>query len=354
MATTIGSLAVSILARVAPFTKGMKQAQGATRSFSQRIQSTGKSLLNFGSVITGISFGGLAMFAKQQLDALDALGKLSDKLGVSTENLAAWHHGAEKAGLSAEALDRGLGAMVRNVGKFAEAGGPAAKRLEALGFSFAELGALKSDEMFTRVADRIRALPTLAEKSAAAFEIFGKSGQDLMPILQAGSAGLAAMRKEGDALGITFSRQQAEKVGQFNDAMDDLKGLIGGLGQQFVISIAPAAIAGIKLLSDTVRAMQEMKGMWGSFVSETEKTLAGAGEALTGRKMDPKRGGMRDIGNVVGESLASANLGFGRREHKSWLQKPVLDIVAQQKALGYLDKMARASEKGMATRYAIP
>lgn len=333
MAASIGSLFVRISAQTAPFVKDLQKAKRSTQTFGGSMKTAGASILKFGSILTGVSFGGLAIFAKRQLEAIDEVAKLSDKLGVSTENLIAWHHGAEKAGLSSETLDRSLGVMVRNIGKFAEAGGPAAKRLDALGFSFAELTKMSSDKMFTAIVEQIRQLPTLAEQSAAAMEIFGKAGQDLMPIFQGGAAGLATMRAEADKLNLTFSREQAKKVEEFNDAMTDLKALIGGIGQQFIISIAPDAIAFLKGLTDWVRESKE-SGLL-SIYSKARKGLSGMGAEL-------------------GAWKAGADLGFDRHQHQRWLQKPLTEMVANQKAMGYLEKMAKNSEKGMTTRYAIP
>lgn len=256
MATrAVGTLALNMVARTKDFTKGIKTAQKSVSTFGSGVRKVGRQILKFGSVLSGVSVGGLALFLKKQIDAIDNLAKTADKIGVSTENLGAWRHGAQLAGMASEAFDASLTRMVRRVGLFVEKGGAAAKRLEGLGFGLTELAQLSTEDQFIRIAEAMSKLPTHAERSAAAFEIFGMQGQQLLPILMKGSQGLIEMREHYESLGASFSGKQADAVEEFLDRMTDLKALIGGLGQKFVINVAPAAVETIQGLLIIVRAI---------------------------------------------------------------------------------------------------
>jgi hypothetical protein len=62
----------------------------------------------------------------------------------------------------------------------------------------------------------------------------------MLNFLSSGSKGLAEMRVEADKLGITFSRLDARRVEEANDAIDRMKMSFGGLKQELIIGTAPA------------------------------------------------------------------------------------------------------------------
>ena len=87
-----------------------------------------------------------------------------------------------------------------------------------------------------------------------AFKLFDSEGVNLVNVLKDGSAGLDEMQKRFEALGGAVSRDEIAKIERFNDAMVDLKTLLGGVLQRIVISVAPSAIKAIETLERTVTA----------------------------------------------------------------------------------------------------
>ena len=59
------------------------------------------------------------------------------------------------------------------------------------------------------MADKFKAMPDGTKKTALAMDILGKSGKDLIPLLNSGSEGLGEMLAEADSLGITLSTETA-------------------------------------------------------------------------------------------------------------------------------------------------
>lgn len=171
-------------------------------------------------------------------DHIDSVGKLSDRLGFSTEDLASLQHGAALADISAESVNASLQKMVVNIGK-ASKGDKVGKVFTQLGLDAKKLAQEKPADALGKIADRLNALPNAAERNAAAIQIFGKSGAPMLTMLKDGSAGMAEMRKEADALGITFDKLSTIQVEAANDAMTRVKASVTGLKQSMAIGLAP-------------------------------------------------------------------------------------------------------------------
>src|SRR6185312_13245074 len=66
--------------------------------------------------------------------------------------------------------------------------------LTALGLTIQQLKGLSPDQQFEVLADRISKLKSPADQARAAIDLFGRSGTELLPVLEQGAAGIEAMR----------------------------------------------------------------------------------------------------------------------------------------------------------------
>ena len=62
-----------------------------------------------------------------------------------------------------------------------------------------------------------------AGKTALAIKLFGKSGADLIPLLNQGRAGIKELTDEAAKLGIVISTETAAKAEQFNDTLKNYR-----------------------------------------------------------------------------------------------------------------------------------
>jgi hypothetical protein len=71
-------------------------------------------------------------------------------------------------------------------------------------------------------------MPNGLQKTALAVDLFGRSGQKMIPILNKGKEGLQELYAEADKLGVTLSGEDLEKVKEFSLAQKKLKEAIRG------------------------------------------------------------------------------------------------------------------------------
>lgn len=237
--SVIGSLAVSLTAKSEQFVTGIGKASDAVTKFVGQIPGLNALFSKTGAIVGALAGGAFAALAQHQAALIDQTAKLADRIGTSTEKLVGLQHAGELAGGGAEQINDALSKLAKGLGAAEEGAGSARAGLEKLGLGIGELLGKDPAEQFRIVADAISKLSTQEEKAAAAASLFGKSGNDLVNVLELGRGGLDAMQADAEKLGLTFSRLDAAKVEQANDALHRVGGVIDGALRSAVISLAP-------------------------------------------------------------------------------------------------------------------
>jgi hypothetical protein len=126
--------------------------------------------------------------------------------------------------------------------------------LAKLGISVKDAtGQLKgSDQVFLEIADRFSRMKDGAEKTGLAMQIFGKSGAELIPVLNRGRDGLAELKAEAEKLGVTLNDQTIAKAEEFRQALTKLELSAQAVEREFVDGMMP----GLTKLSEVFLALK--------------------------------------------------------------------------------------------------
>jgi len=235
----IGSLAVALGLDGKKFEKGLKKSRRSLRRFAKDIPFANTSVLKFGTALVAGAAGGLALMTRQSLKAIDQIGKLSDELGISTEDLIGFQEAARLSGTSNEVLTKGFQRLIRRIGEANLGYGEGVKGLDALGLKAEDLSQIPAAEAMRKIAGAISKLPSAADRAGVAFALFGRQGQDLMNFLLMGEDGLRNVQTEAEALGITFDRISAAKVEEANDSIGRLTLQAQGFANKIAVAVAP-------------------------------------------------------------------------------------------------------------------
>lgn len=279
------------------------QAQGAAAKAKAAFGGIGKTLgenkLAFaamGAAVLGVAKQLADMFMAS-VNAADGMEELAQKLGISTEELSALQYSAKLNGMEIEALSAGMKIFSRNMADASNGTGSSVQAFKALGVEVKNVdGTLKSqNQLMGEIADKFAETADGAGKTAIAMDIFGRSGADMIPMLNGGSAALKEQADEAARLGIILDASGAKKAAAFADAMDNLKASASGAMMGIVTSLAPALQT----------AFDDITG------SIAEATNSGAFEnwaAAFGRVVKFVIGGVRIIWNWF--QIAGNNIGI--------------------------------------------
>ena len=217
----------------------VRSARGASQGIDGMTMSMAKA------VAAGQAIYGALMAAARALQSLtlgalqsqDALGKTAQKVGLGVSELSALRHAAELSDVTFESLTVSLGRFASNVAS-------GSKELDVLGVATRRQdGTMRAtSEILADVADRFAAMPDGVSKTALALDLFGRSGKDLIPLLNGGRAGLEEMAREARALGRVIDEDTAKRAERLNDNITRLKGAIEGLSFEIAQRAVPAAI----------------------------------------------------------------------------------------------------------------
>lgn len=191
--------------------------------------------------------------ATNALNTADQFSVLAQKTGISVEALSQLDYAAKQTGI--EDLGGSLAQFNKNISEAGAGSKTQIAAFKSIGIEASNLknanGTLKSTEdLLTLVADRFSKYADGADKSTVAQELFGKSGVQMIPFLNQGAKGIAALRKEADALGLTLTTETAQAANDFNSALAKVKFASEGLGRQFLTDITPKLKDFAEFMSD--------------------------------------------------------------------------------------------------------
>ena len=181
---------------------------------------------------------GIAL-TKMSMQNVDALAKVSDRLGIATQSLAGLQHAANLAGVENATLEKSLVKLAVGVSDAADGTGIAKDAFIELGLSAALLEKMPVDQQMLKVADAMQGVELQADKVRLATELFGSRGVAVLNMLGGGSENLAKVAKEANHLGIAINRVDAAKIELANDAVTRAKGVFTGLGNQLATAFSP-------------------------------------------------------------------------------------------------------------------
>jgi hypothetical protein len=226
-----GSIVIDLLMRTGAFETDTKRAEKALKKFESEAKKVGAAV---GIALVAATTAAAAL-VKSQIDVADAANKAAQSAGVSTEAYTALAYAANLSDIEQETLAKSLTKV--NV-LIAEND----KLLKALGVSTKDAAGntRTADAVFEDIAERFSVMKDGAEKSALAAQLFGERfGPKLLPLLNQGKAGIDALKKEAEALGLVISTQTGQAAEEFNDNLTRLSNVVRGVAARVAADLLP-------------------------------------------------------------------------------------------------------------------
>jgi len=198
---------------------------------------------------------GLFELVNKTAEAGEQFALLHQQTGISVETLSAMKLVAGETGVAFETLVRGVEIMDRGLSPFASSGATAAKAMQALGVSATDAhGHLRSNtDLLADLADKFSHMKDGADKTAAAMAIFGRSGAEMIPILDKGGDAIRNATDRASQMGIAFTDITAEQSVAFLENLRDLKftaeGVAVAIGQEMMPALTSAVKQGAEFLA---------------------------------------------------------------------------------------------------------
>lgn len=205
----------------------------------QKLQEAGGKLTALGQKLTPISGAaaglvtGLAGLGYKAVTAADDLNTLSKQTGLSTDSLQKMQYASDRVDVSVDTITSSVTRLKKNM-----AGAPDA---------FADLGVAVTDangnmrDAESVFFDTLKALSQIeneTERDQRAYDIFGKSADELAGIIDDGGAALRAYGKEAEDLGLIMSGETLDAINETNDAIDKSKAQLSAAALRLGATVA--------------------------------------------------------------------------------------------------------------------
>lgn len=231
------------------FNKGIKSAESSIAKFKSMAGGAAMAGVAAGFAAATAAAVGLAVGVKNVLDIGGALSDLSTRTGVAAGELRVLQEAFKQNGLSAEQVGPAINKLQRALIEAGEGTGPAVKAFEMLGMSAESLRGMDASSQFQAIGAAINALPDPAARAAAAMQIFGRSGGELLTLFANGGAMSAAATTVG---------AQAELLTKNANMFDQASDILGSVGTKlegFFVGVADQIVPAIMPLLEAANSI---------------------------------------------------------------------------------------------------
>ena len=259
------------------------KTKGAFSSVRRSVSGLSSSVMSLQGALGGI---GLALgvrafvnFTKSSLALADGIGKMSDRLGITTTALQTFRFAGEQAGESFESMDNNLVKFVRNLGDGQKGIKTITDEFDRLNIDLEDVnGNWKDHEtILEEVSDRYKTMKDPADKLSSAMTLFGRGGRVMVNMLSAGSDGLERLRGELISSGGIIRESLIRDSEDANDAVNKLSHTINTTFMHALSDMAPAIETAANGLQAFMIPAKELEGTGERFWSSDRfaKTLLG-------------------------------------------------------------------------------
>lgn len=230
----LGQLVVRLGLDAAEFTQGMSKAEAEALRFGQKMGADIRTAaLGAAAAITAVAAAGVAAFKvlNDQVEAIASFQSLAEKIGDTAENLASLKKASDVSGVSMDSIATASIKLSAALSKTDEDGNGAAAAIKALGLDFDTFKKLAPVDQIDAVSKAMAGFEDGAGKTAVAVALWGKSGADMIPLLN----DLAS----GSERQVTLTEAQIKAADDFSKSMARLKSDTSTLFNQLSAELIP-------------------------------------------------------------------------------------------------------------------
>ena len=192
----------------------------------------------------------------------DALDKMSQRIGITAEQLQEFSYAATHAGAAPEDLEdalKDLGTHMAEIANGLDTSSSAFTLFQKLGIEMKDAaGNMRPvEQVFLDLADAIQRNEDPALRAKMAMAAMGGTARKLIPMLAGGSDGLKQMAAQARDLGLVMSNDAVASAATMTDHMDDMRAVIGSVGNTIGAKLAPTVIRMSDRFRDLAAANRE-------------------------------------------------------------------------------------------------
>ena len=224
--------------------KKLQDMGGKITNVGKKVSSAGAKI-TAGMVAVGAAVAGAGTavysFATKAAAVGDNVDKMSQKIGISREAYQELDFICSQSGTSVDTLQMGLKTMTNQMQAASEGTKSAVAIFDKLGVSVTDAnGNLRSqEEVMWDAMSALQGMENQTEKAAIANDLFGRSGSELMPLLNGEAGSIEAMKQQAHELGLVLSDEAVDASVKLTDTLDQMKRSLSVVGTEIGVALMP-------------------------------------------------------------------------------------------------------------------
>jgi Phage-related minor tail protein len=226
---TIGELLILMKADTASIARDFTKVRGDLEAFASGARKTLEGV--FGGLGVGALVAGVKELFTSAMEYGVQMKNLAEKSGLSIESMSALAFAAKQSHVDLDALAIGIKRLNVNIAEGFAGQKEPARLFDALGLSLKDAnGAMRpTEDILMQLADVFSRLPDGATKSALAVKLMGKSGTDMIPLLDKGVTAIKEIMAAAMQLGLVIGDDFAAKAEKMEQSLHTIGGAWTGL-----------------------------------------------------------------------------------------------------------------------------
>lgn len=241
-------------------TQAIEDLANGTDEAGDEFADAGKQAASFGDVLKANVIGdviikgvealanGVKKVGKAFKDAIvdsaafaDEMLTMSQTTGLSTDALQEYKYMSDLVDVDLNTITGALSKLTKNMSSAKKGTGATAEAFKKLGVEITKSdGSLRDNQnVFNAVLDALGGISNETERDAIAMQIFGKSAQDLLPMIIAGGDAVKAFAEEAHEMGYVLDESTLNSLGAVQESFDRIGLLTDSIKSNLATALAP-------------------------------------------------------------------------------------------------------------------
>jgi hypothetical protein len=343
----LGKLVASLIMETAEFEKGTDKAtqltEKAARDIERRLAGIQTAATAVGTVIGDVLVKAFQLAYEKTVSVIDGLDKIntaSERLQLPSQFLQEMEYVGKLADISFESLTLGFKKLAVSATAAVSGNQEVAEAFKAIGIETEQLRGKTLPELIDLLANGFAGSEGEIEKVAVAVKLLGKSGEQMIPLLNSGADSIRKLSEEARSFGFVTGPEAVKVAAEFKDNLDRIG---------FASRAAAQELAGplIKSLGEVLAIFVEGRkaglGFWNSLslVSGPNGSVS-ANIEVTTKSIARLKAELAGVNNPNLVDLDEKLFGKGRTRAQLLTEKLAPEIALQEKRLALLNKMKDA------------
>jgi len=277
---SLGTLTIDLIAKTGGFVAGMDKAERSSQKWRRQVEKNAAAAGAAIGAATAVAAGAMAVLIKSSINSAAEIENFAKLAGSSTTEFQKFAAGARTVGVESDKLSDILKDVNDKVGDFLVTGGGPLKDFfeqvaPKVGVTAEQFRNLSGPQALGLYVDTLEKAGANQQEMTFFLEAIANDATLLAPLLRNGAKEMRGLADEAENLGLILSEETIAGAKQFNDDLDLLGRVAGGVGQEIAADLLPHLLE----LTDTLRdpkTIEAAKSLASGLVTAFNSVISGA------------------------------------------------------------------------------